>query len=193
MFVTINSLDGCESPNSNNHNGSNEENEEMKQEQAENDLIENLHKEETSSASNENDDEKNTDKKNNNNSNNTALKTTQNQYHSTATHKSKRIVKLISRTASKQYLIKKPPKVLTLHLKRFMQLGDHLKKIDIHVSFPRTLDLSPFATSEAQKLGLKYNLYGVVEHSGGLSGGHYVAYVRTKHNSDSEGLFCLFF
>jgi hypothetical protein len=165
-----------------------EEKEETKEEQTENDLIENLHKKKSSNASNEK--EKNKNESSNNNSITTALETTLKQNNST--------VKLLARTASKQYLIKKPPKILTIHLKRFMQLEDHLQKIDIHVSFPTMLDLTPFATSEAQNLRLKYNLYGVVEHSGGLSGGHYVAYVRTKRSTDSEGFlfvldFCVLF
>jgi len=97
-------------------------------------------------------------------------------------------VKLLLRTATKQYLIKKAPKILTLHLKRFMQLDDGLQKINTHVSFPEILDLSPFATAENKNLPLKYTLYGVVEHIGGLTGGHYIAYVRNKgslHSDDS--------
>lgn len=97
-------------------------------------------------------------------------------------------MKLLLRTATKQYLIKKAPKILTLHLKRFMQLDDGLQKINTHVSFPEILDLSPFATAENKNLPLKYTLYGVVEHIGGLTGGHYIAYVRNKgslHSDDS--------
>ena len=45
------------------------------------------------------------------------------------------------------------------------------------------LDVAPFCSKEATRVGdqqnkLLYRLYGVVSHSGGLSGGHYVAYVR---------------
>lgn len=45
------------------------------------------------------------------------------------------------------------------------------------------LDVAPFCSKDATRVGshqnkLLYRLYGVVSHSGGLSGGHYVAYVR---------------
>ncbi|GAB6026724.1 Ubiquitin carboxyl-terminal hydrolase 16 [Chamberlinius hualienensis] len=88
--------------------------------------------------------------------------------------------------ASKQLLIFSPPAILTLHLKRFQQVGYSLRKVNRHVEFPLILDLAPFSSSMC--LGLPtlekfqhevlYYLYAIVEHSGRLTGGHYTAYVR---------------
>ncbi|CAH1800260.1 unnamed protein product [Owenia fusiformis] len=87
--------------------------------------------------------------------------------------------------ASKQLLLFSPPAVLTLHLKRFQQVGMRLRKVDAPVQFPLILDIAPFCSSLAQGVqpGQKkvlYSLYGVVEHSGRLSGGHYTAYVKMR-------------
>ena len=48
--------------------------------------------------------------------------------------------------AMKQLLVERPPTVLNLHLKRFLQHGRHLRKNTKHISFPTQLDLSPFCT-----------------------------------------------
>jgi ubiquitin carboxyl-terminal hydrolase 16/45 len=50
------------------------------------------------------------------------------------------------------------------------------------------LDLAPFCASKVKLLKhvqrhqkkLLYSLYGVVEHSGGMAGGHYIAYVKVR-------------
>ncbi|KAJ8946788.1 hypothetical protein NQ314_008771, partial [Rhamnusium bicolor] len=60
--------------------------------------------------------------------------------------------KTIYTDASKQLLIYNPPAVLILHLKRFQ-------------------------TGQSKVL---YSLYGVVEHSGSIHGGHYVAYIKVR-------------
>ncbi|XP_023240096.1 ubiquitin carboxyl-terminal hydrolase 45-like [Centruroides sculpturatus] len=96
--------------------------------------------------------------------------------------------------ASKQFLILSPPAVLILHLKRFQQVGTNLRKVNRHVEFPLTLDLAPFCSSDSQILPqlsknqkeIPYSLYGVVEHSGRLTGGHYTAYVKTRHKAATK-------
>eukprot|EP01135_Chromosphaera_perkinsii_P010642 Nk52_evm42s2192 gene=Nk52_evmTU42s2192 len=99
--------------------------------------------------------------------------------------------------ATKGFLIKRPPKVLTVHIKRFEQTGRSLRKVNTHVRFETSLDISPFCSyysckNEVDSNGsIEYTLSGIVEHSGSLNGGHYVAYVRSKkdgiwyHISDS--------
>nr|KAG5701148.1 hypothetical protein BaRGS_002624 [Batillaria attramentaria] len=85
--------------------------------------------------------------------------------------------------ASKQFLILVPPAILTLHLKRFEQVGYTSRKVNRHVEFPTILDIAPYCSSLCQDVRsgqrrVLYSLYGVVEHSGRLSGGHYTAYVK---------------
>lgn len=98
--------------------------------------------------------------------------------------------KTINTNATKQFLISSPPAVLILHLKRF-QVGPRcmFRKMTKHVSFPLVLDLAPFCASKVKTLPnvhryqrkLIYSLYGIVEHSGGMYGGHYVAYVKVSY------------
>ncbi|XP_009796000.1 ubiquitin carboxyl-terminal hydrolase 2 [Nicotiana sylvestris] len=86
----------------------------------------------------------------------------------------------VERDATKRILIDKGPPILTIHLKRFSQdARGRLSKLSGHVNFRDTIDLKPYiATRSLQKEIYKYCLIGVVEHSGTMRGGHYVAYVR---------------
>lgn len=103
--------------------------------------------------------------------------------------------KTINTNATKQFLISSPPAVLILHLKRF-QVGPRcmFRKMTKHVSFPMVLDLAPFCASKVKTLPnvhryqrkLIYSLYGIVEHSGGMYGGHYVAYVKVSLNHSNN-------
>lgn len=98
--------------------------------------------------------------------------------------------KTVYTNATKRFLVSSPPAILILHLKRF-QIGPRcmFRKMSKHVDFPTVLDLAPFcAMDKVRKLPnvnrgqneLLYSLYGVVEHSGGMHGGHYVAYVKVR-------------
>ncbi|KFB42014.1 AGAP000666-PA-like protein [Anopheles sinensis] len=97
--------------------------------------------------------------------------------------------KSVNTNATKQFLISVPPAVLILHLKRF-QVGPRgiFKKISKPVSFPFVLDIAPFCGSKVKRAShvrpdqkkILYALYGVVEHTGTMSGGHYVAYVKVR-------------
>ena len=95
--------------------------------------------------------------------------------------------------ALKWIQIQSLPRTLTLHLKRFRSTGRRVHKIDEHVPFPMTLEISPFVcppgepkahftelddltSSSAPSEMLR--LYALVEHEGSFSGGHYIAYVR---------------
>mmetsp|Transcript_19928 Transcript_19928/g.43388 ORF Transcript_19928/g.43388 Transcript_19928/m.43388 type:complete len:469 (+) Transcript_19928:35-1441(+) len=86
------------------------------------------------------------------------------------------------RPASKLYRLHRVPPVLLLHLKRFQHNGrGRLSKICTAVQFDHQLDLAPYLpeTSAVQPVTcLKYDLVGVVEHSGTMKSGHYVAYVK---------------
>uniref|UniRef100_A0A8C7C710 Ubiquitin carboxyl-terminal hydrolase n=1 Tax=Oncorhynchus kisutch TaxID=8019 RepID=A0A8C7C710_ONCKI len=87
-------------------------------------------------------------------------------------------------SARKQMLISSLPPVVTLHLKRFHQAGMNLRKVNRHVNFPLILDLAPFCSASCKNLvageRVLYSLYGIVEHSGSMRGGHYTAYVKVR-------------
>ncbi|XP_060813170.1 ubiquitin carboxyl-terminal hydrolase 16/45 isoform X1 [Bombus pascuorum] len=86
--------------------------------------------------------------------------------------------KMICTPSTKQYLISRVPAVLILHLKRFQAQRVDFRKVTRHVSFPILLDLAPICKNH--KKARIYALYGVVEHSGTIHGGHYVAYVKSR-------------
>lgn len=93
--------------------------------------------------------------------------------------------------AKKQYLICELPAVLTIHLKRFQQNGFRLEKLSKHVSFPFELDMSPYTSKMCVNLTYNsskalYSLYGIVEHSGRLNGGHYTAYVKCRQKPNLD-------
>ncbi|WOK94498.1 ubiquitin carboxyl-terminal hydrolase 2 [Canna indica] len=91
----------------------------------------------------------------------------------------------VKRDATKRILINRTPPILTIHLKRFSQdTRGRLSKMRGHVRFHETLDLTPYLDPRSEeKEKISYRLFGVVEHSGGMSGGHYVAYVRGERNN----------
>lgn len=86
--------------------------------------------------------------------------------------------KMVCTPSTKQYLISKVPAVLILHLKRFQAQRVDFRKVTRHVSFPILLDLAPICKNHRKPR--MYALYGVVEHSGTIHGGHYVAYVKSR-------------
>ncbi|KAG5888954.1 hypothetical protein JTB14_012213, partial [Gonioctena quinquepunctata] len=96
--------------------------------------------------------------------------------------------KPVNTDASKQLLIYNPPAVLILHLKRFQVHRFRSAKVSKFVKFSTLLDLAPFCSKRSQNLPtfeagqtkVLYSLYGVVEHSGSIHGGHYVAYIKVR-------------
>lgn len=82
------------------------------------------------------------------------------------------------RASSKQILVLELPQVLVLHLKRFRQTArGAMRKVSTQVSFPERLDMEPFC-APATTGPFHYRLRGIVVHSGGLFGGHYIAEVE---------------
>jgi ubiquitin carboxyl-terminal hydrolase 4/11/15 len=82
------------------------------------------------------------------------------------------------RGASKTLAIYRLPRVLVIHLKRFSQERQQTKKNCTVVDFPLTrLDFSEFVVGNSADEAV-YDLYGVVNHYGELSGGHYTADVK---------------
>ncbi|KAG2255049.1 hypothetical protein Bca4012_091801 [Brassica carinata] len=86
----------------------------------------------------------------------------------------------VKRDATKRVLVNKAPPVLSIHLKRFSQdLRGRLSKLNGHVAFKEVIDLRQYMDSRCSgEDSPVYRLAGLVEHSGTMRGGHYVAYVR---------------
>ena len=91
-------------------------------------------------------------------------------------------VKKITTDASKQYSIKKLPRTLVIHLKRFAFCRSSCafvkdnKKIDI----PSTLDLSSWLTDDYEGSS-KYQISSTIEHQGEVGYGHYIAHTLTQN------------
>ncbi|KAF0983463.1 hypothetical protein FDP41_010528 [Naegleria fowleri] len=106
------------------------------------------------------------------------------------------------RNACKQFSIAQLPQVLTIHLKRFVSmhqmirkkkrsiLDDYLMSTGAHsfmkdnaqIIFPTTIDMAPYIhpshRQDEENKQTVYDLYAIVEHSGTMHDGHYVAYVK---------------
>jgi ubiquitin C-terminal hydrolase len=84
--------------------------------------------------------------------------------------------------ATKRILFWSLPKVLIIDLKRFMVSGNRMTKYTGPIIFsPREhLDLSNYVIGYNPS-HYKYELYGVCNHMGGLTGGHYTAYIKKSN------------
>ncbi|KAJ2597215.1 ubiquitin-specific protease ubp15 [Coemansia sp. RSA 1721] len=83
--------------------------------------------------------------------------------------------------ARKGVIFESFPPVLQLQLKRFEYdfMRDAMVKINDRHEFPASIDLSEFLSDDADRSkSWKYNLHGVLVHSGDLHGGHYFALLR---------------
>ena len=73
------------------------------------------------------------------------------------------------------------PKIIIITLNRFT--GDGLNKINNNVQFPiENLDLSRYICGYNAS-SYKYDLYGICNHVGGVTGGHYTAFVKNTENN----------
>ena len=70
------------------------------------------------------------------------------------------------------------PTILAIDLKRFN--SHNFQKNQLLVSFPLELDLTDYVIGY-KKSNYKYELYGVCNHSGAVSGGHYTSYVKNAY------------
>lgn len=86
----------------------------------------------------------------------------------------------IHRQASKTMTLWRLPQILIIHLKRFFHTKAYREKIESFVDFPlHGLKLGDFSPNEAErKSNAVYDLFACSNHMGGMSGGHYTAFVR---------------
>jgi ubiquitin C-terminal hydrolase len=74
--------------------------------------------------------------------------------------------------AEKQDCVWTWPKILIIHLERFVQISGVRRKYDINVDFPDVLDLRELTRGES----IVYQLFGIIEHFGSLNSGHYTTH-----------------
>ena len=79
-----------------------------------------------------------------------------------------------TKKSTKQLSIAKPPRFLVIQLKRFSSYPKRTKR-STPVTFDETWKLIDSANETHT-----YSLYGIVSHSGSISGGHYIAYCKYR-------------
>merc|ERR1712048_350863 len=81
------------------------------------------------------------------------------------------------------------PEILIVHLRRFGRESRNapLKKIDTAVEYPEELDLAPYMSPASIDTNTKYDLYAVINHMGGCSGGHYTAFAKITPPAADRG------
>lgn len=71
------------------------------------------------------------------------------------------------------------PPILILHLKRFKMTPLQTYKMNNTIEFPLyNLDLQDFVTETQLPQNTQYDLFGVVNHFGTMTGGHYTSFVK---------------
>ena len=83
-------------------------------------------------------------------------------------------------TFTKGLEIERIPKFLVIVLKRFKYTLMYMNKIDCLINFPKEhLNLKDYTAQK--KSTVKYDLYGVINHGGTLTGGHYYCILKQKN------------
>jgi len=90
----------------------------------------------------------------------------------------------------KTYLLWKTPKILVIHLKRFLKNGYNTQKLINNIKYPiNDLDLSKYISNDSpDKNNSKYNLVGINFHQEfgffGTNSGHYTSMVKNRHDNN---------
>jgi ubiquitin C-terminal hydrolase len=97
-----------------------------------------------------------------------------------------------NREAIKQIALWRLPQILVIQLKRFSFRNIIWRdKIDRMVHYPiNGLDISEFycRTEYDPEFRPIYDLYAVVNHFGGMFGGHYTAFAKSSNNFENLGI-----
>ncbi|KAL3642785.1 hypothetical protein CASFOL_013600 [Castilleja foliolosa] len=89
-----------------------------------------------------------------------------------------------NRQANKKLGLWRLPEILVIHLKRFSYTKHSKDKLETFVDFPiDEFDLSDYVIRENNMVGSRYKLYSVINHYGGMGGGHYTAFVKHRHDT----------
>ncbi|GLT88415.1 hypothetical protein SLE2022_064420 [Rubroshorea leprosula] len=84
--------------------------------------------------------------------------------------------------ANKKLDLWRLPEILIIHLKRFSYSRMLKNKLETFVDFPiQDLDLSNYIAQQNSQPCNRYRLYAIINHYGGLGGGHYTAFVNLGH------------
>lgn len=83
--------------------------------------------------------------------------------------------------ANKKLDIWRLPEILIIHLKRFSYSWILKNKLETFVDFPiQDLDLSNYISQENSQSCNRYRLYAIINHYGGMGGGHYTAFINVS-------------
>ncbi|KAK1397246.1 Ubiquitin carboxyl-terminal hydrolase [Heracleum sosnowskyi] len=83
------------------------------------------------------------------------------------------------REAKKKLDLWRLPEILVVHLKRFSYNRLFKNKLEAYVDFPtEDFNLADYAVNRMSEVSQGYVLYAIINHYGGLGGGHYTAYVQ---------------
>lgn len=89
--------------------------------------------------------------------------------------------------ATKKLDIWSVPEILIIQLKRFVAGGYYTsRKLETHVDFPDVLDMKDYVVGPQKNKSIKYRLFAVSIHMGGLGGGHYTAAANVQDPNASS-------
>jgi ubiquitin C-terminal hydrolase len=75
------------------------------------------------------------------------------------------------------------PKTLIIKIKRYYSIGKRLIKNNKFIKYPLILDMMPYIICQESQ---KYELYGIINHTGVLDFGHYFSYIRKYNRKEKK-------
>jgi len=77
---------------------------------------------------------------------------------------------------------------LILKIKRYHALGNRLVKNNINIKYPSILNMKSYIVGGDENTSLNYELYGIINHVGGLNSGHYYSFIK-KYNEKNNKFY----